>query len=186
MQPIQTVKSVVRQAIESWNCEVTKDCIAERVARMYHKLHLRDEPDAQLEVLLKVPSAASSHDNMQRFWRYLSKDTVPAKANILDLLPAVIAILPVERASAMLNAFLNPLGYSVARIGAGGATISRDMLLANLAKEGSEALQAILKLPPEPTIVQLRACYKELQESEAAHGPLMRYVESQMALHEAA
>lgn len=185
-QPIQSLNSVTRHAVESWNTQVTKEYVAEKVASTYHKMQLPDEPDASNELLLKVPSAASSHDNMQRFWRYITKDTMPAKANILDLLPAIIAVLPDERATAMLNTFLNPLGFSVAKIGAGGATISRDLLLANLAKEGSEALQAILRLPKHPTIVQLRACYKELQESEEAHGPVLRYVESLMALTEVA
>ncbi|CAG8998075.1 MAG: hypothetical protein CENE_00006 [Candidatus Celerinatantimonas neptuna] len=186
MQPIQSLNSVTRYAVEGWQTEVTKELIGKRIASYYHKMQLNHQPDSQDDDLLKVPCPANDHDNMQRLWRYLLKDTVPAKANILDLLPAIIAALPIQRATEALNVFLNPLGYSVAHIGSGECSVSRDLLLANFAKEGSEAMQAVLKLGPEPTIEQLCACYKEVQESKGTHGPLLDYLELRIALHSAA
>lgn len=187
-QPIQSLNSVTRHAVESWNTQVTKEYVAEKVASTYHKMQLPDEPDASNELLLKVPSAASSHDNMQRFWRYITKDTMPAKANILDLLPAIIAVLPDERATQMLNTFLNPLGFSVAKIGQGDSTLSYKLLVASLHKEGSEALQAMLTFLPQDSSSEqsILKCLKELRESIEAHLVGVKYLESLLAnLHAA-
>lgn len=102
-------KSVMRNAIESWRTELSKECIAHRVASLYHKLDLEHEVDAQRKELLKVPGA-DDKNNAQNFFRYVERTSVEAKATMMDLLPAVLKAMPAKRASDMLNQFLNPLG----------------------------------------------------------------------------
>ncbi|MEL6115130.1 toxin YdaT family protein [Photobacterium sp. SP02] len=176
---MQSLKSVTRNAVEGWRTEVSKNFIASKIAHFYHKFDLASESDAQRKVLLKVPGA-DDKNNEQNFWRYLEKPSDEAKATIMDLLPAILAALPKARGCQMLNTFLNPLGFSVAVIGANEHTVNRDNLLAALSKESSEALVSVLKLPENASLDQLRTAYKEVQESAGSHEPLLQYLESEM------
>lgn len=183
----QSLKSVIRNAVEGWRTEVSKDFITERVARNYHNMNLPFEVDAQRnKELLKPVSAANSKNNQQNFFRYLERTSIEAKATIMDLLPAILAAMPKQRACEALNTFLNPLGFSVAVIGSCTASAGRDHLLANLTKESSEALTTMLMLPENASLDQLRTAYKEVQESEGSHKPLLGYLETLMATKVAA
>ncbi|EJT1896439.1 hypothetical protein NV115_003527 [Vibrio alginolyticus] len=173
-------KNVMRNAIESWRTELSKECIAHRVASLYHKLDLEHEVDAQRKELLKVPGA-DDKNNAQNFFRYVERTSVEAKATMMDLLPAVLKAMPAKRASDMLNQFLNPLGFSVTCIGASDANLSRDLLLHNHNKETSEAFRAVISLGENANIDQLRDAYREVQEAKASHAPLLEYLESLMA-----
>ena len=177
---IASLKSVMRNAVEGWRTEMSKEVIAHRVARQYHKLDLPAEVDAQRKELLKVPGA-DDKNNAQNFFRYVERSSVEAKATIMDLLPAIITAMPAQRACDALNQFLNPLGFSVATIGASSATTSRDQLLAAFSKESAEAIQSVLLLSEHASLDQLRKAYKEVQESEGAHEPLLNYLESLIA-----
>ncbi|MEC6831209.1 toxin YdaT family protein [Photobacterium toruni] len=176
---IQSLKSVMRNAVEGWRTEVSKEFIAQKVARQYHNMDLPFEVDAQRKQLLK-PVGADDKNNQQNFFRYLERTSVEAKATMMDLLPAILVALPKQRASDALNAFLNPLGFSVAVIGTGSETPKRDQLLAMFNKESSEALSSLLLLPDNATVEQLRAAYREVQESEGSHKPLLGYLETLM------
>ncbi|MEZ8095805.1 hypothetical protein ACED51_17030 [Photobacterium swingsii] len=175
-----SLKSVMRNAIESWRCEVSKDFVANKAAHFYYKLNLHHEPDAPKKVILKVPGADDAN-NSQNFWRYNERVSAEAKANIMDLLPAILTAMPKQRACDALNTFLNPLGFSVAAVGNNATASGRDRLLAHFSKESSEALTTLLMLPENATLDQLRAAYKEVQESEGSHKPLMGYLENLMA-----
>ena len=81
----------MRNAIESWRTELSKECIAHRIASLYHKLDLEHEVDAQRKALLKVPGA-DDKNNAQNFFRYLAMTsaifslfsfTFSAKANTI-------------------------------------------------------------------------------------------------------
>ncbi|HFQ5435240.1 TPA: hypothetical protein ACGUMO_000853 [Vibrio vulnificus] len=174
-------KAVLRNAIEGWRAELSKECIAHKIASAYYKLGLANEVDAQRKELLKVPGK-DDKNNMQNFFRYNERSSVEAKATMMDLLPAVISAMPAERACTALNQFLNPLGFSVAKIGANQTTSNRDQLLANFSKESSEAFRAFLLLPESASIDQLRSAYKEVQESAGSHDPLLNYLEKLIAL----
>ena len=174
---IQSLKSVMRNAVEGWRTEVSKDFITQHVSRHYHKMSLQYEVDAQRKLLLK-PVGADDKNNQQNFFRYLERTSIEAKATMMDLLPAVIAAMPKQRACDALNTFLNPLGFSVATIGNGEQTSNRDHLLAMFNKESSEALSSLLLLPENATLEQLRSTYKEVQESEGSHKPLLSYLET--------
>ncbi|WED23057.1 toxin YdaT domain-containing protein [Vibrio sp. JC009] len=178
---IISLKTVIRNAIESWRTELSKECIAHKAALFYHKLDIPNEVDAQRKLLLKVPGA-DDKNNAQNFFRYIDRSSVEAKATIMDLLPAILKALPAERACTALNQFLNPLGFSVAKIGSTNTHADRDALLADFNKESSEAFRAILLLPETATIDQLRAAYKEVQESAGSHEPLMNYLEKLITL----
>ena len=182
---MQSLKSVIRNAIEGWRTEVSKDFIAQKVARQYHNLKLHHEVDAQRKLLLKPPGA-DDKNNHQNFFRYLERTSVEAKATIMDLLPAILATMPKHRACEALNTFLNPLGFSVAEIGAGQTKEGRDHLLAAFNKESSEALGALLLLPENASLDQLRTAYREVQESEGCHKPLLEYLETLMTSKKAA
>ncbi|WP_081638588.1 toxin YdaT family protein [Vibrio azureus] len=130
--------------------------------------------------LLKVPSALNNSNNTQNLFRYISRTSPEAKANVMDLLPAIIAAMPKQRATAALNQFLNPLGYSVAAIGSSHAMANRDQLLADFSKESSEALRSVLLLSEYASTDQLRNAYRELQESVGSHEPLLKYLETLM------
>ncbi|MGF1679668.1 hypothetical protein [Photobacterium minamisatsumaniensis] len=174
-----SLKSVMRNAIESWRCEVTKEYIANKVAHHYYRLNLHHEPDAPRKRVLKVPGADDAN-NSQNFWRYSERVSAEAKANIMDLLPAILLAMPKHRACDALNIFLNPLGFSVASIGDSQSASGRDRLLAHFTKESSEALTTLLMLPENASLDQLRAAYKEVQESEGSHKPLLGYLENLM------
>lgn len=176
MQP--SLKSVMHNAVVAWRSDANKEQIAEYIARCYHKMKIFDEEDCQQEHILKVPSAANNFNNTQNLFRYVSRTSIEAKANIMDLLPAIIAAMPKARATAALNQFLNPLGFSVAAIGVSNTMANRDQLLADFSKESSEAFRSVLLLSEYATQDQLRAAYKEVQESEGAHEPLMNYLET--------
>lgn len=174
-----SLKSVMRNAVEGWRTEVSKDFISQKVARQYHNLNLSHEVDAQRKQLLK-PVGADDKNNQQNFFRYLERTSIEAKATIMDLLPAILSAMPKQRACEALNTFLNPIGFSVAVIGANPESAGRDRLLANFTKESSEAMATLLMLPENATLDQLRAAYKEVQESEGSHKPLLGYLESLM------
>ncbi|MFD2177879.1 toxin YdaT family protein [Veronia pacifica] len=175
----QSFKAVIRNAVEGWRTQVSKDYIATNIARQYHTLTLAEEIDAQRKTLLKPPGA-DDKNNQQNFFRYLERTSIEAKATILDLLPAILAAMPKARGVDMLNTFLNPLGFTVAEIGSNSTAANRDKLLAEMSKESSEALSAILLLPENASLQQLRAAYKEVQESEGAHKPALEYIEALM------
>lgn len=174
---VLSLKGVIRNALEGWRTEVSKEFIAQKVARNYHNLDLPNEVDAQRKQLLKVVGA-DDMNNTQNFHRYSERTSIDAKATIMDLLPAILKAMPVERAVNALNQFLNPLGFSVAAIGANDAHANRDQLLAAFSKESSEAFRSVLLLSEHASIDQLRAAYKEVQESEGAHEPLINYLET--------
>ncbi|HFQ4959226.1 TPA: hypothetical protein ACGUPM_002679 [Vibrio vulnificus] len=174
---ITSLKGVIRNAVEGWRTEVSKEFIASKVARHYHGLKLSHEVDAQRKELLKVPGA-DDKNNTQNFFRYNERTSIEAKATIMDLLPAILTAMPSSRAADMLNTFLNPLGFSVAAIGASDSQGNRDQLLAAFSKESSEAFQSVLLLSEHASIDQLRRAYKEVQESEGAHEPLLNYLET--------
>ncbi|MFA0690605.1 toxin YdaT family protein [Vibrio splendidus] len=176
MQP--SLKSVMRNAVEAWRSEATKEQISEFVARHYHKLKLFEEVDAQPKPILKVPSAANNSNNMQNFFRYTDRKSIESKATIMDLLPAILVAMPKARATAALNQFLNPLGFSAAAIGSTTTMANRDQLLAEFSKESSEAFRSVLLLSEHATLDQLRNTYKEVQESAGSHDPLLKYLES--------
>ncbi|AIW21335.1 hypothetical protein F0267_22220 [Vibrio coralliilyticus] len=179
MQP--SLKSVMHNAVVAWRSDATKEQIAEFIARNYHKMKIFEEEDCQPEPILKVPSAHNNPNNTQNLFRYVSRTSIEAKANIMDLLPAVIAAMPKARATAALNQFLNPLGFSVAAIGACNKNANRDQLLADFSKESSEAFRSVLLLSEHATHDQLRDAYRELQESAGSHEPLLHYIETLMA-----
>lgn len=173
-------KSVMCNAIESWRVELSKECIAHRVAGHYHKLGLGHEVDAQRKELLKVPGK-DDKNNAQNFFRYVERSSIEAKATMLDLLPAVLLAMPAHRATDMLNQAFNPLGFSITRIGASDTTANRDKLLHDHNKETSEAFRAVISLAENTTIDQLRSAYREVQEAKDSHTPIMKYLESLMA-----
>ncbi|CAK2375635.1 toxin YdaT family protein [Vibrio splendidus] len=179
MQP--SLKSVMHNAVVAWRSDATKEQIAEYISRFYHKMKIYEEEDCQREHLLKVPSALNNPNNTQNLFRYVSRTSTEAKANMMDLLPAIIAAMPKARATAALNQFLNPLGYSVAAIGSSQTMANRDQLLADFSKESSEAFRSILLLSEHATSDQLRDAYRELQESVGSHDPLLKYLETLMA-----
>ncbi|PMK03334.1 toxin YdaT family protein [Vibrio sp. 10N.261.55.A7] len=179
MQP--SLKSVMHNAVVAWRSDATKEQIAEYVSRFYHKMKIFEEEDCQPEPILKVPSALNNPNNTQNLFRYISRTSIEAKANVMDLLPAIIVSMPKARATAALNQFLNPLGYSVAAIGSCKTMANRDQLLADFSKESSEAFRSVLLLSEHATHDQLREAYKELQESAGSHDPLLQYIETLMA-----
>ncbi len=174
---INSLRSVMRNELEGWSSEVSKDFIAQKVARNYYKLKLDKAIDAQNKTLLKHVGA-DDKNNTQNFDRYSKRISLDAKATIMDLLPAILKAMPAKRAVSALNQFLNPLGFSVAAIGANNTMANRDQILAAFSKESSEAFRSLLLLKEHASIDQLRAAYKEVQESEGAHEPLINYLES--------
>ncbi|KJG53202.1 hypothetical protein UA38_22585, partial [Photobacterium kishitanii] len=86
---IQSLKSVMRNAVEGWRTEVSKEFIAQKVARQYHNMDLPFEVDAQRKQLLK-PVGADDKNNQQNFFRYLERTSIEAKATMMDLLPAIL------------------------------------------------------------------------------------------------
>ncbi|MBF4256863.1 hypothetical protein EAY27_13780 [Vibrio anguillarum] len=179
MQP--SLKSVMHNAVVAWRSDATKEQIAEFISRCYHKMKIYEEEDCQREYILKVPSAANNLNNTQNLFRYMSRTSIEAKANVMDLLPAIISAMPKARATVALNQFLNPLGYSVAAIGSCDSMVNRDQLLANFSKESSEAFRSVLLLKEHATRDQLRDAYKEIQESAGSHEPLLKYIETLIA-----
>ncbi|HDZ9327770.1 TPA: hypothetical protein RUZ39_001670 [Vibrio cholerae] len=175
-----SLKSVIRNAVEGWRTEVSKEYIASRVASVYHRFELRFEVDAQRKELLKRPGI-DDKNNAQNFFRYLERSSVEAKSTIMDLLPAILTAMPVERACAALNQFFNPLGFSVAAIGANHTKSSRDDLLASQNKETSEAFRAVILLRENASIDQLRDAYREVQEAQNSHDPILEYLETLMS-----
>ncbi|PNH99582.1 hypothetical protein [Vibrio diazotrophicus] len=172
-------KGVMRNAIESWRTELSKEVISHRVASLYHKLDLGHEIDAQRKELLKVPGK-DDKNNAQNFFRYVERTSVEAKATMMDLLPAVLRAMPAKRACDMLNQFLNPIGFSVTAIGASDVNACRDQLLHNHNKETSEAFRAVISLGENATIDQIRDAYREVQEAKNSHTPMLEYLETLM------
>ncbi|WP_150141477.1 toxin YdaT family protein [Candidatus Enterovibrio escicola] len=181
-----SLKSVIRNAVDGWRTEWTKDRIATAVARKYHRINMIDEVNVQCKELLKVVSSASVKNNEQNFFRYIERTSIEAKATIMDLLPAILSAMPTNRGCTMLNNFLNPLGFSVAVIGSSACTINRDRILAQHEKETSEAKVALLLLGENASIDELRNAYKEVQEAKGSHKLLLEYLEGLISLNHAA
>ncbi|MFH0267202.1 hypothetical protein [Vibrio rumoiensis] len=177
---MKSLKAVTRHAMESWRCELSKDAITSRVARMYHKLDLQHEEDAQPKQLLK-PVGADDKNNWQNFFRANERTSDEAKATMMDLLPAILTAMPAQRACDMLNHFLNQFGFSVTVIGANDANANRDQLLLNHNKETSEAFRAVISLGENASVEQLREAYREVQEGKDSHTPILEYLESLMS-----
>ncbi|WP_332404507.1 hypothetical protein [Vibrio metschnikovii] len=176
----RSLKIIIRNAYEGWRTEVSKECIAHRVASIYHRFELKFEVDAQRKELLKKPGI-DDKNNAQNFSRYIERTSIEAKATIMDLLPAIIKALPVDRALAALNQFFNPLGFSVAAIGARQSQSCRDQLLAVHSKETSEAFRAVISLGENASVDQLREAYREVLEGKQSHEPILEYLETLMS-----
>ncbi|WP_417536373.1 hypothetical protein [Methylophaga sp.] len=176
---MKSLKAVMRHAVESWRCELSKDAITTKVARQYHKLELMHEEDAQPKQLLK-PVGADDKNNWQNFFRANERTSEEAKATMLDLLPAILTAMPAQRSCDMLNQFLNQFGFSVTVIGANDAKADRDQLLHKHSKETSEAFQAVISLGENASIDQLREAYREVQEGKDSHTPILEYLETLM------
>lgn len=173
------LKAVIRNAINEWCLLVdAKKDIAQEIAHQYHQLELQFEEDAPGGDLLKPAVPAHAQNNTQNFFRYSNRSSAESKANIVDLLPAILKAMPKELACKALNQFLNPHGFTVAAIEQKTGRFDRDELLVYFSKEHFEATRAVLLLRNTPTREQIHNAIKEVRESEKAHGPIIEYLEN--------
>lgn len=105
----------------------------------------------------------------QKLYRWLGGDDEQEAKLPANMLPTILAAMPMEQRLDFLNQVLCPLGVearAISREAVGGLDVSRH--LRTVMKEGSEAQMALVTLNPDASEAELLAAASELVESAQA------------------
>lgn len=103
--------------------------------------------------------------NAERITRWLDDETKDKNLLPANMLPSLLAALPIERRSALVEALLQPLGLGVRVLQAGeGRSFDALTMLRDVTREAAEAQQALIDCADGATQAELDRAAKELRE----------------------
>lgn len=189
----QSLVEVLRSTIETWRRSsgtMSREAVAICVTEAHEALGADATTGISFEsagkdCYTRAKSAA------QKLYRWLGGDDEQEAKLPANMLPSILAAMPMEQRLDFLNQVLCPLGVEARAIGrdtAGGLDVSRH--LRTVMKEGNEAQLALVTLTPDASESELLAAANELVESaqahEAAASDLMAAIAARQAVERAA
>jgi hypothetical protein len=162
---VQSIASILRAEIETWRRagSISREAVAASVLDTYQALG--GEGATGVDFIFVGDTYTQAKKAAQKLFRWLDVDgTLPA-----NIVPSILAALPLDVRMRCLNQMFCPLGVEVRAAGCGqpaGLDVSKH--LRAVMKEGGEAQLALLNLSPDASDNDLLAAHKELIEAAQA------------------
>jgi hypothetical protein len=185
----QGIASILRTEIEAWRratsvANVSREAVADMVMTAHQALG--GEAATGVEFSFVGDTYTKAKKAAQKLYRWLDADgALPA-----DMLPSILAALPMEQRLSYLSQILCPLGIEARQIGSdcdGGLDVPSH--LRTVMKEGNEAQLALVTLSAAASETELLAAHNELVEaaqvSECAAKALMAEIVARRAVRQA-
>lgn len=169
----QSLVDLLRAAIEAWRRDAGQ-MSRESVAICVTEAHERIGADVSTGITFDSTSKDAytrAKSAAQKVYRWLGGDDEHEAKLPANMVPTLLAALPMERRVGVLNQILCPLGVEVRLIDqAPAAGFDAIRHLRSITKEGAEAKMALLTVSPDATDAELIAAHQELVEAEEAYG----------------
>jgi enolase len=164
---------VLRGAVEAWRRD-SGHMSRETVAIYVTEAHERIGADAATGITFDSTSKdayTKAKGAAQKLYRWLGGDDEHEAKLPANMVPTLLAALPMDRRVSVLNQILCPLGLEVRPVDQAPATgFDAIKHLRSITKEGSEAKMALLTVSPDATDADLLEAHRELAEAETAYG----------------
>lgn len=185
----QSLVEILRGTVEAWrrsSGSMSREAVAVCVTEAHEALGAEvvtgiGFDSAGKDCYSRAKSAA------QKLYRWLGGDDEQEAKLPANMLPSILAALPMEQRLSFLNQVLCQMGIEARAVGrdaAGGLDVSSH--LRTVMKEGSEAQLALVSLPAGATESELLTAHNELvesaQASERAAAALMAEITSRQAV----
>lgn len=164
---------VLRGAVEAWRRD-SGHMSRESVAICVTEAHESIGADAATGITFDSTSKDAytrAKSAAQKLYRWLGGDDEHEAKLPANMVPSILAALPMQHRVGVLNQILCPLGLEVRPIDQVPA-VGFDAIkhLRSITKEGSEAKMALLTVSPDATDAELLSTHRELIEAEEAYG----------------
>jgi hypothetical protein len=161
----QSPTALLRAEIEAWRtaCRMSREAVAIAIV----DAHVASGADAATDISLDFGSGDAfdrARKAAQKIFRWLDEGHLPA-----NMIPSILAALPIERRLNFLNQMLCPLGASARAADCDAAAdldVSRH--LRAVMKESGEAQMALVSLSANASDADLLDAAKELTEASQA------------------
>jgi hypothetical protein len=188
----QSLVEILRSTVEAWrrsSGSMSREAVAVYVTEAHEALGAESVTgigfdSTNKDCYTRAKSAA------QKLYRWLGGDDEQEAKLPANMLPSILAAMPMEQRLSFLNQVLCHVGIEARQIGrdaAGSLDVSRH--LRSVMKEGNEAQLALVTLNPDASEAELLAAHNELVESaqanEAAAADLMAEIAARQALERA-
>jgi hypothetical protein len=179
----QTLIGVIRSAINGWRKAQnwSRETAAQRIVEAHAELGAEKVTGVSFDLPGRDAfSQAKVHG--ERIFRWLDDETKDSTLLPANLLPSVLAALPMDQRLHCLNEMFGALGVEVrcADTAAPGE-FDTSTHLRNLIKESSEAQMALVSIGANPSPPALRNALKEVREEREAASSAERALEAALA-----
>lgn len=161
----QALAAILRAEIEAWR--TASRMSREAVAISIVEAHLASGADAATEISFDFGGGDAfdrARKSAQKIFRWLDEGTLPA-----NMIPSILAALPIEQRLSVLNQMLCPLGVSARPVDCDApAELDVSGHLRTVMKEAGEAQMALVHLAPNASDAELLGAHKELAEAAQA------------------
>jgi len=183
---------VLRNAVESWrrdNGQMSRETVAICVTEAHEQIGADVSTGITFDSTSK-DAYTRAKNAAQKLYRWLGGDDEQEAKLPANMLPSILAALPMDYRVGVLNQVLCPLGLEVRPVDqAPGVGFDAIKHLRSITKEGSEAKMALLTVSPDATDAELLDAHRELVEAEEAYGAaaadLMAKITARQALAQA-
>lgn len=183
----QSLVDVLRGALESWRRGNGQS--RETVALNVTEAHARIGADVSTGITFDSSSKdvyTQAKHAAQKLYRWLGGDDEQEAKLPANMVPSILAALPMDVRLDVLNQVLCPLGIEARSAEQGAATgLDTSKHLRAVMKESSEAQLALVSLPATATEADLLTAHRELveaaQANERAAGALMAEITTRRA-----
>jgi len=184
----QSLVELLRGAIEAWRRD-SGQMSRETVAIEVMESHERIGADASTGITFDSTSKDAytrAKSAAQKLYRWLGGDDEQEAKLPANMLPSILAALPMERRLSVLNQILLPLGVEARQVEQNPA-LGFDVLkhLRAVMKEGGEGQMALVTLPADASPAQRLAAHRELAEASQAFGTAATELMAEISAHEA-
>lgn len=189
----QSLVEILRAALEAWrrtDGRMSREAVAVCVTEAHEAL------DAESVTGIGFESAGKdcysrAKSAAQKLYRWLGGDDEQEAKLPANMLPSILAALPMEHRLSFLNQVLCQVGIEARAVGCDvGARLDVSSHLRAVMKESGEAQLALVSLPATATHAELLAAHHELveaaQASERAACALMAEITARQAVDRAA
>lgn len=179
---------VLRGAVEAWRRD-SGHMSRETVAIHVTEAHQQIGADAATGITFDSTSKDAytrAKGAAQKLYRWLGGDDEHEAKLPANMVPSILAALPMDHRISVLNQILCPLGIEARPIEQGPG-IGFDALahLRTITKEGAEGKMALLSLAPDATEAELLAAHKELADAQQAYGVAAADLMAKITAHQA-
>lgn len=182
----QTLIGIIRTAVTNWR--KANSWSRETVAQEIVEAHERIDGPTITGITFDPPNKdafSRAKVNGERIARWLDDETKDSTLLPANLLPSVLAAMPMDLRLSVLNEILLPLGVEArSSATATAADLNAPALVSSLVKEESEAVQSLLAAGQTPSPEALAAARKEALDLHEATAHTIRAIDAELAKHE--